>query len=88
MNESQCAAVTYNDGPSLVIAGAGSGKDVYKRQDNYQLVILVQRQTFPFGTGNHFVVYGDSDALNQMCIRDRLNCLAKLIINYVRNQRL
>ena len=23
LNESQCAAVTYNDGPSLVIAGAG-----------------------------------------------------------------
>ena len=26
LNESQCDAVTYNDGPAQVIAGAGSGK--------------------------------------------------------------
>ena len=46
------------------------------------IAIAVNNKTFPFGTGNHFVVYGDSDALNrklqlhcqlgkEMCIRDR-----------------
>ena len=45
LNESQQAAVTYNDGPQLVIAGAGSGKT---RVLTYKIAYQIQQGMKPW----------------------------------------
>ena len=50
LNEGQRAAVLYNDGPSLVIAGAGSGKT---RVLTYKIAYLLENGYRPWDIPAH-----------------------------------
>ena len=60
LNESQRNAVLYNDGPSLVIAGAGSGKT---RVLTYKIAYLLEQGYKPWSISG-------IDIYQQGCTRD------------------
>ena len=75
LNESQKEAVLYNDGPSLVVAGAGSGKT---RVLTYKIAALIQQGYLPY---NIIAITFTNKAANEMKSR-----IAKIVGDQVARQ--
>lgn len=75
LNESQKEAVLYNDGPSLVVAGAGSGKT---RVLTYKIATLIQQGYLPY---NILAITFTNKAANEMKSR-----IAKIVGDQVARQ--
>lgn len=75
LNESQKEAVLYNDGPSLVVAGAGSGKT---RVLTYKIAALIQQGYLPY---NILAITFTNKAANEM-----KNRIAKIVGDQVARQ--
>ena len=75
LNESQKEAVLYNNGPSLVVAGAGSGKT---RVLTYKIAALIQQGYLPY---NILAITFTNKAANEMKSR-----IAKIVGDQVARQ--